>query len=215
LRLDAGVADHVAETVDVRGEQLGELFRRARCDVDRLRRDLLHHLRRIRRLDEFLVQLAHDLGWRAGGRVIMDPPYNVPIRRVQGRGRIKHGDFVHGSGEQSPAQFTRFLRRSLSLATKYSVGGVIHFVFMDWRHMSELLAAGAAVYSELKNMIVWVKTNAGQGSFYRSQHELIFAFKHGDAWRDNAPRFDEAVEMAVVSLARIPEEETLAKTRET
>jgi hypothetical protein len=68
LRLDAGVADHLAETVDVRGEQLGELFRRARCDVDRLRRDLLHHLRRIRRLDEFLVQLAHDLGWRAGGR---------------------------------------------------------------------------------------------------------------------------------------------------
>ena len=47
--------------------------------------------------------------------------------------------------------------------------------------MGELLAAGSAVYSELKNIIVWVKTTPGQGSFYRSQHELIFAFKNGDA----------------------------------
>jgi DNA modification methylase len=28
---------------------------------------------------------------------------------------------------------------------------------------------------------VWVKTNAGMGSFYRSQHELVFAFKNGSA----------------------------------
>jgi len=54
-------------------------------------------------------------------------------------------------------------------------------VFMDWRHAGELLSAGAEVYSELKNIIVWVKTNAGQGSFYRSQHEFIFVFKSGSA----------------------------------
>jgi DNA modification methylase len=52
---------------------------------------------------------------------------------------------------------------------------------MDWRHIDELSAAGRAVYSELKNLIVWAKTNAGQGSFYRSQHELIFVFKNGEA----------------------------------
>jgi DNA modification methylase len=68
----------------------------------------------------------------------------------------------------------------LSLAAKRSVNGAIHFVFMDWRHLGELLAAGSTVYSELKNVVVWVKTNAGQGSFYRSQHELIFVFKKGD-----------------------------------
>ena len=51
---------------------------------------------------------------------------------------------------------------------------------MDWRHLGELLAAGSAVYSELKNVAVWVKTNAGQGSFYRSQHELILVYKSGD-----------------------------------
>jgi hypothetical protein len=50
---------------------------------------------------------------------------------------------------------------------------------MDWRHAGELLAAGREVYDELKNIVVWVKTNAGQGSLYRSQHELIFVFKKG------------------------------------
>jgi DNA modification methylase len=60
------------------------------------------------------------------------------------------------------------------------VDGAIHFVFIDWRHIGELIAAGARVYSDLKNVAVWVKTNAGQGSFYRSQHELIFVFKNGE-----------------------------------
>ena len=35
-------------------------------------------------------------------------------------------------------------------------------------------------------MCVWVKTSAGQGSFYRSQHELIFVYKVGDAPHRNA-----------------------------
>jgi DNA modification methylase len=51
---------------------------------------------------------------------------------------------------------------------------------MDWRHLREILAAGADTYGSLKNLIVWVKTNAGQGSFYRSQHELILVYKNGD-----------------------------------
>jgi hypothetical protein len=52
---------------------------------------------------------------------------------------------------------------------------------MDWRHISELLAAGRRVYSELKNLCVcvWVKSNGGMRAFYRSQHQLIFVFKHG------------------------------------
>ena len=112
--------------------------------------------------------------------VITDPPYNLPIGRVQGRGRIKHGNFIQGSGEKSPADFIRFLRIVLSLAAKHSIKGAILFVFIDWRHIGELLAAGSAVNFELKNVVVWVKTNAGQGSFYRSQHELICVFKNSD-----------------------------------
>jgi DNA modification methylase len=52
---------------------------------------------------------------------------------------------------------------------------------MDWRHAGEILSAGAKVYSEHKNTIVWVKTTPGQGTFYKAQHEFIFVFKNGDA----------------------------------
>jgi DNA modification methylase len=57
---------------------------------------------------------------------------------------------------------------------------------MDWRHLGELLAAGTQAYSELKNVCVWTKDNAGMGSLYRSQHELVFVFKHGkESHRNN------------------------------
>ena len=35
-------------------------------------------------------------------------------------------------------------------------------------------------------MCVWAKDNPGMGSLYRSQHELIFVFKHGrESHRNN------------------------------
>lgn len=61
----------------------------------------------------------------------------------------------------------------------------IAFVCMDWRHMGELLAAGQATFSELKNLCLWNKTNGGMGSFYRSKHELVFVFKIGTAPHTN------------------------------
>jgi DNA modification methylase len=47
--------------------------------------------------------------------------------------------------------------------------------------MRVLLNAADPHYSELKNVLVWNKTNGGQGSFYRSKHELIAVFKNGTA----------------------------------
>jgi DNA modification methylase len=61
----------------------------------------------------------------------------------------------------------------------------VHFIAMDWRHMSELLAAGKRVYDCLLNLCVWKKNNGGMGSFYRSQHELIFVFKSGNGSHQN------------------------------
>jgi DNA modification methylase len=113
--------------------------------------------------------------------VITDPPYNVRVQSIQGRGKIKHREFVAGSGEMSGKQFTRFLSDSLGLAAKHSVNGSIHFVFMDWRHLREMLDAGEEIYTELKNLVVWNKTTPALGSFYRSQHELLFVWKNGDA----------------------------------
>ena len=47
--------------------------------------------------------------------------------------------------------------------------------------MAEMLEASEGCYAELKNLIVWAKDNGGMGTFYRSRHELIFAFKNGTA----------------------------------
>lgn len=113
--------------------------------------------------------------------VFTDPPYNVPIQgHVGGSGKIRHREFAMGVGEMSRDQFTAFLRSAFERLAEASQNGSIHFVCMDWRHMSEMLAAGE-VYAELKNLIVWAKDNGGMGTFYRSRHELVFAFKNGDA----------------------------------
>ena len=129
--------------------------------------------------------VAKLMGGQSAAMVITDPPYNVAISSIQGRGKIKHRDFVAASGELSESEFTRFLVAALSLAAKHSVNGAIHFVFMGWTGLREILTAGAEVYGQPKNLIVWVKTNAGQGTFYRSQHELIFVFKNGAAAHQN------------------------------
>lgn len=111
-----------------------------------------------------------------------DPPYNVRIQgNVGGRGRIKRREFACASGEMDSPQFIAFLKDTLGPCARHSVDGAIHYVFIDWRHVGELLAAGCEVFDDLKNMCVWVKSNAGQGSFYRSQHELVLVFKHGQA----------------------------------
>jgi DNA modification methylase len=117
--------------------------------------------------------------------IFADPPYNVRVSSIQGRGTIKHREFVSASGEMSPEQFTAYLKKFMRLAALFSHDGSIHFVCMDWRHLHEIMTAGGDVYSELKNLVVWTKSNAGQGSFYRSQHELIFVFKNGEAPHQN------------------------------
>jgi DNA modification methylase len=114
--------------------------------------------------------------------VFTDPPYNVKIDgHVCGLGSIKHEEFKMASGEMSEAEFTEFLAKAMRLMADYSVEGSIHFTCMDWRHMAEMLAAAAPIYGRPKNLCVWNKTNAGMGTFYRSKHELVFAFKKGKA----------------------------------
>jgi DNA modification methylase len=118
--------------------------------------------------------------------VFTDPPYNVRINgHASGNGSIRHREFVAAVGELSSGQFVHFLATVLHLLVRHSSAGSIHFICMDWRHQLELLTAGNQAYAELKNLCVWVKSNAGMGSFYRSQHELIFVFKNGKAQHRN------------------------------
>jgi DNA modification methylase len=112
--------------------------------------------------------------------VITDPPYNVAINgHVCGQGQIKHEEFTMASGEMSMDEFVDFLVASLFLLAQASMDGSLHYIFMDWRHMQELMAAGNRVYYVLVNLCVWAKTNGGMGSFYRSQHELVFVYRKG------------------------------------
>jgi len=112
--------------------------------------------------------------------VFTDPPYNVKIAgNVSGLGKIRHGEFAMASGEMSRKEFTDFLTTIFQRLAENTCDGSIHQICMDWRHMGETLNAGRIVFAELKNLCVWNKTNAGMGSFYRSQHELVFVFKNG------------------------------------
>lgn len=114
--------------------------------------------------------------------VFSDPPYNVPIDGfVGGLGKVKHQEFAMAAGEMSPEQFTDFLAAAFQNAVSVSMDGAVHYQCMDWRHMSEMLEAGRRVYSDLLNLCVWAKDQAGMGTFYRSQHELVFVWKVGSA----------------------------------
>ena len=112
--------------------------------------------------------------------VFTDPPYNLPINgNVRGRGKVKHAEFAMASGEMSESEFISFLTTVFGHLAAYSVPGAMHFVCMDWRHLYELLSAGRDVYTDLKNLCVWNKSNGGMGSLYRSKHEFVAVFKAG------------------------------------
>jgi len=114
--------------------------------------------------------------------VFSDPPYNVRIDgHVCGLGEVSHAEFAMASGEMSKAEFTDFLAKAFSNAAAVSLDGAVHYQCMDWRHVEEMMAAGRQVYSELLNLCVWVKDNGGMGTFYRSQHELVFVWKVGNS----------------------------------
>ena len=123
---------------------------------------------------------------RRAALVFTDPPYNDPIDGyVNGFGKLHHPEFAVASGEMSESEFTDFLTNVLTQLARNSVDGAVQFICMDWRHSGELISAARSIHAEFKNLCVWVKDNAGQGSLYRSQHELVFVFKSGKKPRRN------------------------------
>lgn len=122
------------------------------------------------------------LGAEKAQMVFADPPYNVPVDgHARGLGRIRHHEFPMASGEMTGAEYTTFLKSAFQNLAEFSCDGSIHAICMDWRHTREIQAAADGVYSEIKNICVWVKSNGGMGSFYRSQHEFVFIYKSGTA----------------------------------
>ena len=117
--------------------------------------------------------------------IIADAPYNVVINGfANAKGR--HREFQMASGEMSDEEFREFIRAFILVFIAFSRNGAVHFLFMDWRHIEELIAIGKALYGEFLNLCVWNKSNAGLGSLYRSKHELIAVFRAGDVPHFNA-----------------------------
>lgn len=124
---------------------------------------------------------------RRADMVFTDPPYNVKIAgHAGGLGAIQHQNFKMACGEMTESQFTDFLTQVFTSLAFHSAEGSLHYYFMDWRHMGEILVAGKHAYAELKNLCIWSKGCGGMGSLYRSAHELVFVFKNGkDRHRNN------------------------------
>lgn len=131
------------------------------------------------------ASLAGLMAGELADALFTDPPYNVKVNgHVNARGR--HREFAMASGEMSPEEFREFLRKSLASCISVSRDGAVHFVFMDWRHASDLMSACDPIYEEMLNLCIWDKSNAGMGSLYRSKHELVFVYKVGTAPHINA-----------------------------
>ena len=112
--------------------------------------------------------------------VFTDPPYNVKIDgHVGGLGRTKHREFAMASGEMSKLEFTGFLHAVFAEIAEASQEGALIYSCIDGPHLHEMLNAGYGVFDELKSVITWAKANAGMGSLYRVQTELITLWKKG------------------------------------
>jgi DNA modification methylase len=125
--------------------------------------------------------IARLLSGEQARMVITDPPYGCRIaNNVSGNGRVRHKDFLMGAGELPLPQFAQtLLRPAFQAMAAHCAPGAIAFVFIDWRAAPHMLDAAKGVFHEVKNMIVWVK-NPGLGAFFRSAHELCYAFKVSD-----------------------------------
>jgi hypothetical protein len=68
------------------------------------------------------------LGQSRAAMAFLDPPYNVRVRDIVGRGQIKHSEFAMVSGELSRTGFVEFLTHSLTAVAAVSGDGAVHFV---------------------------------------------------------------------------------------
>lgn len=114
------------------------------------------------------------MGDQTAQAMITDPPYNIAIGTIVS---TKHAEFAQASGEMTVDEFAQFLAGFVQQALVVMDDGAIAFVFMDWRQIEILLRVLRECGTDYLNLVAWVKANAGMGSMYRSQHELVAVVK--------------------------------------
>lgn len=124
--------------------------------------------------------LARLMAGTAPARLILtDEPYNVPVAGHVTRGQ--HREFAMASGEMSDDEFLAFNTDWMAPALDHLMEGGVIGTFMDWRGLHTVEEAARKLGLDPLALIVWAKTNAGMGSLYRSQHELLPFYKKGKA----------------------------------
>jgi hypothetical protein len=93
--------------------------------------------------------------------------------------RANTREFVQASVEMTPDHYARFCASFIEVSLPHLVDGGLMGAFIDWRGYPTIHAAATQAGLVPFNLIVWAKTNAGMGSMYRSQHELLPLFKKG------------------------------------
>jgi DNA modification methylase len=155
--------------------------------------------------------------------LLTDEPYNVAIRGNVTKG--DHREFAMASGEMSDADFGVFNTAWMQASLKFLTDGSLFATFIDWRGYATVYTAALQLGLTPLNLIVWGKTNAGMGSLYRSQHELLPLFKKGKAahinniqlgkggrWRSNLWQYPGASSMGSDARRGLKEHPTVKPT---
>ena len=122
--------------------------------------------------------LGRVLDGREAGMILVDPPYNVCVNgHVRPSRANGHEEFAFASGEMSEVEFIDFLTDTLRPQVGALREGGLVYSFMDWRHLFELQRASFRLDVDQINLAIWVKSNGGMGSLYRSRHELCAIYK--------------------------------------
>jgi hypothetical protein len=116
------------------------------------------------------------LGNKRADLVIADLPYNIPARQIGGLGKVQHENFLTGYGEMTRPQYRDYCGETFALLAAFSKPGAFNMSFTDWRVAADMIAAGEAVYDQLAHICIWAKTNAGMGSLWRGQFEMVLVF---------------------------------------
>jgi len=121
--------------------------------------------------------IAKLMNGKLANMIFTDPPYNLDAKEI---GSIASDeDFVMGSGEMTDAEFTEFLQKIVNNLYDFSVENSIHYICMDWRHITNVMTSCMNCYDKFKALCVWKKHAANLSTFYQNQHELIFVFQKG------------------------------------
>jgi DNA modification methylase len=159
--------DSIPKRQDRAVSKLGDIFQmgvhRVGCG-DARDQDLIDCLRQGREADVCITAAPYNLNFSGFGF---------------GKRRHRQGNFVEASGEMSELEFYSLVSELLKGLSSVSASSALIYVFMDWRHILELTAAGKQLGLSLVDVCVWVKPNGGRGGLYRSQHELVAVFKAG------------------------------------